>query len=626
MLKKHPFLLLLFFALLPKSYAQDKLRYLVNLDSISGNSLKVRVFPGDAVAQGFRDTVDFLFASTIPGTYAELDYGRFIKNFSASGADGKSLVWIKSGKNRFRILGKPAAISYTVYDSYHSPKEKPKIFEPAGTNLQKDRNVIFNNAGFFGFFRGMESLPVELEVQKPAGFYGISSLSSEISEKVQRFTASDYHAFVDGPIMFCKPDTSSFRVANCLVRVGVFAESGRAISADILKEIKLSLSALAKFFDNQLPVNEYNFIIYLSDFSELGDVVSGKEKNFFKIVRAGIRTMGQGFGALEHGTSSLYFLPDFGTDMTIKSVKDVAVHEFLHIVTPLNLHSEHIGSFNYENPVMCEHLWLYEGITEYFKGLALTQAGVLTPWKYLREELRGKITSGSQFPFTKMSFTEMSKNVFREPYKKQYGQVYERGAMLGAMLDIELISLTGGEKTLKDVVFALSKKYGREKSFREKEFVEEFIQASHPGIRPFFERYIYGKDTLPVARILRKAGIRYESLYKGPVPESPLKNVKLEMLTINQQRKVKKVKKADQAGFQKGDLVNFADVRFGAMHTPYGFRQDGELVRIPVSRDGKQVELSVPNKMIPGEMKHVIFMEKDMTPDQKMVFNRWLKQ
>lgn len=284
MTRKYLLLIFVFFCF-HSLFAQENTRYFIHLDSISGNSLKVSVRPGiDAIAH-FRDTVDFLFAATVPGTYAQLDYGRFIKNFAAFGADGKPLRWLSSGKNNFRIFGKPSEITYAVFDSYHSPKMKPKIFEPAGTNIQKDRNVILNNAGFFGFFRGLEALPLQLEVRKPASFYGISSLPSTSEEKVQRFHARDYHAFADGPIMFCKPDTSSFRVSNCLVRVGVFAESGREVSAQIVNEIKVSLTALSGFFDQQLPVNEYNFIIYLRDYSELGDIVSGKEKGFFKILR-----------------------------------------------------------------------------------------------------------------------------------------------------------------------------------------------------------------------------------------------------------------------------------------------------------------------------------------------------
>ncbi|MBK6507405.1 MAG: hypothetical protein IPG02_17575 [Ignavibacteria bacterium] len=32
----------------------------------------------------------------------------------------------------------------------------------------------------------------------------------------------------------------------------------------------------------------------------------------------------------------------------------------------MNLHAEEIGNFDYNNPVMSKHLWLYEGTTEYF--------------------------------------------------------------------------------------------------------------------------------------------------------------------------------------------------------------------------------------------------------------------
>jgi predicted metalloprotease with PDZ domain len=43
-------------------------------------------------------------------------------------------------------------------------------------------------------------------------------------------------------------------------------------------------------------------------------------------------------------------------------------HEFFHIVTPLSIHSKEIQDFDY-NDKMSEHLWMYEGVTEYFANL-----------------------------------------------------------------------------------------------------------------------------------------------------------------------------------------------------------------------------------------------------------------
>jgi predicted metalloprotease with PDZ domain len=412
-------------------------------------------------------------------------------------------------------------------------------------------------------------------------------------------------------------------VANCRVTIGVFNESGRQISKDIYKEIEKSMQALGVFFGNQLPVDNYSFIIYLKDYTEFKEMFDGGRVGLFGIVKIIRSFKGQGFGALEHGNSSMYFLPDFGNDIAVKTIKDIASHEFLHIVTPLNLHSEHVGNFNYEDPKMSKHLWLYEGITEYFAGLALTQGKVLTPKNYISDVLSGKIVSAAKFPFGKMSFTEMSENVFNEPHKSQYQQVYERGALLGALLDIEIISATSGEKSLKDVVFALSKKYGKNKNFSEQEFFNEFVAASHPSIRGFIDNYISGRDTLPLAEILAKVGLDYKEEYKGMVAESPFKGVKFRGISLDGKRIVKKVSKESTIGIKKGDKVKVNE-SLKLSTTEYGYIADGANYKIEVEREGKLLMLEVTNKMKEGTKKHYLFRMKNMSSVQERNYKRWL--
>jgi predicted metalloprotease with PDZ domain len=47
---------------------------------------------------------------------------------------------------------------------------------------------------------------------------------------------------------------------------------------------------------------------------------------------------------------------------------DVVSHEFFHIVTPLSIHSKEIHILIIMTK-MSEHLWMYEGVTEYFANL-----------------------------------------------------------------------------------------------------------------------------------------------------------------------------------------------------------------------------------------------------------------
>jgi predicted metalloprotease with PDZ domain len=69
--------------------------------------------------------------------------------------------------------------------------------------------------------------------------------------------------------------------------------------------------------------------------------------------------------ALEHSYSSVYYSPQARADKVSDEITGLSCHEFFHIVTPLNIHSEEISNFNFDTPKMSKHLWLYEGLTEY---------------------------------------------------------------------------------------------------------------------------------------------------------------------------------------------------------------------------------------------------------------------
>ena len=78
----------------------------------------------------------------------------------------------------------------------------------------------------------------------------------------------------------------------------------------------------------------------------------------------------KGYGALEHHTSTVVVLPEtMPLDKLNQSMTDVVSHEFFHILTPLSVHSNEIHYFDYNDPKMSEHLWMYEGVTEYFANL-----------------------------------------------------------------------------------------------------------------------------------------------------------------------------------------------------------------------------------------------------------------
>lgn len=596
--------------------------YKIDLTNVVDDRVKVTV---DATLTNLSETFDgkyrFNFPATIPGTYATLDYGRFIHDFKAFDASGKTLK-VSKKKNTFTIKGKPAKLEYWAEDSFDAKIRKNKVFEPAGTNNQERRNFLLNAAGYFGFFEGLEDLPVSLEVNKSPSLYGLSAMESYSYGNTQNFYARDYHHFLDCPVMVSKPDTTSFMLGGAKVTIGVFTENGRELSRDIYKQVETSMKAIEAFLQGDLPVDNYAFIFYIKDHTEFESLFNGSEIKISTIFKALRKLAGKGFGALEHGNSSVYYLPDFGGTTVLDGMADVCIHEFFHILTPLGLHSEAIGNFNYIEPKMSKHLWLYEGITEYFAGISQVKGGVITKDEYLTKVLKGKIRSAARYPTEKMSFTEMSENVLDKPYKKQYGQVYQRGALMGALLDIRIMELTQGEKDLHDIILTLRDKYGPNESFKDDEIIEEFVSLVHPDLQQFFDSYVTGREELPVKEYLAKVGVDYDRRYEGQLIAHPVNDndVKRSRLIVGQQMTIKKVGKDDFVGFQPGDKVSILDDKL--FSGPQAL-EPGETIEISVLRDGQNIKLPYTVRTVEGSKSHYIREANDMTTVEATLQQLW---
>jgi predicted metalloprotease with PDZ domain len=175
-------------------------------------------------------------------------------------------------------------------------------------------------------------------------FYGSTSLvDKDPSTTTDVFVIENYNEAVDNPIMYTIPDTAIVKVGSSNVLISVFSKKISHRAKYIATRLDSLLQAQGKYLGGKLPVENYSFLVYMSDH----DGLTG------------------GFGALEHPYSSVYFMPEMTNEQLVPQLYEVAAHEFFHIVTPLGIHSEEIQYFDYDQPKMSEHLWLYEGTTEY---------------------------------------------------------------------------------------------------------------------------------------------------------------------------------------------------------------------------------------------------------------------
>lgn len=425
----------------------------------------------------------------VPGTYSINNYGSYVSNFKAFDKKGQTLKVNQLDKNSWKIskAKKMTRLSYQIDDTWDTPEITEDVFEPSGTNIEENRIFVLNSFGLFGYFQGMEKLPYRVSITKPEGFYGSTSLVNQNkSGNTDLFVTDDYHALADAPFMYNRPDTVWLKVGNADILVSVFSPNNKFATKDLAADIQPTLEAQKDYLGGTFPIDKYAFIIYMSDRQDLTR-----------------------YGALEHAQSSFYYLPEsFSKEQLSKSIKDIAAHEFFHILTPLSIHSEEIGDFDYINPKMSRHLWMYEGLTEYAAHHAQLQAGLIDLPTYLDRQM-DKIENSRTRHNDTLSFTAMSQEVL-DTYKDEYPNVYEKGALIGLCLDLKLRQLSGGKYGTKDLLRDLSKTYGKHKSFKDDELFDKITELTYPEMRDFFRKYVEGGQPLPLEELFDAIGVTFD--------------------------------------------------------------------------------------------------------------------
>ncbi|MFT5943223.1 MAG: putative metalloprotease with PDZ domain, partial [Sediminicola sp.] len=135
----------------------------IDLVDVVDDRVKVSIDPGAFTS----DKVSFFIPKTVPGTYSEDNYGKYIQNFRAIDYKGNELSVSKSDDNTWDITnGKNLdRVTYEVNDTYDTEGEVAEaVFSPAGTNILKGENFMLNLHGFIGYFDGLKEVPYQITI------------------------------------------------------------------------------------------------------------------------------------------------------------------------------------------------------------------------------------------------------------------------------------------------------------------------------------------------------------------------------------------------------------------------------------------------------------------------------
>lgn len=595
------------------SFDQKAIESTIDLTAINDDRLLVQIDPG----MFMEDYVLFRMPRVVQGTYSISNFGTFVEELKAISYGGTEMEVTRPDSNSWLIAGADSLdrIEYYVNDTFDiEGTETPTPFSPAGTNISEDVFVL-NLHGFVGYFEGREDTPYEVVITSPEGMTFSSALPMASADTTAgkvtiRYAAERYFDVTDNPMMYGNLTQERFEAGGIEIVFSVYSPTGMHSALQYRDVVYDMMQAQAEYIGEMETTDRYDIFLYLS--TQQQDAT--------------------GYGALEHQTSTVMIFPEFANQQMLgEGLVDVVSHEFFHIITPLNVHSEDVHYFDYNDPTFSKHLWMYEGLTEYFATHFQVYEGLQNREAFY-QELMSKIQIASSLNDT-MSFTVMSENIIDEPYASNFYNVYLKGALINMCLDIIIRDQSENEMSMISLMRDLSEKYGKDNPFDDDSILDEITAMTYPEVGSFLQTHVVGTTPIDYQAYFDRVGLELSSV---EVPSTIfLLDQQTPFINVNQQTGQFYFMGGDlnstlrEMGVQGGDIIKSVNGTELSLQNAQAiiapslqWTPDTDLTMVLI-RDGEEIEVSgkvgTPTALKPG-----LVPKEDASPESVRLRNQWL--
>jgi predicted metalloprotease with PDZ domain len=438
--------------------------------------------------------VDLRMPVWTPGSYLVREFERNVQDFKAE-AGGRALSWVKVNKDTWRIEtggARDLRVTYNVYSNELSVR----------TNEVNDRHAFWNNAATLMYPDGFLGSPSTLRVEPLAGWKIATGLPA-VSGQRDTFRAENFDILYDSPFLVSNFKTVEFEVKGVAHRVVIDGE-GNYDPERMRRDVKKIVETEADMM-REIPYHDYTFILML--------------------------VSGFGGGGLEHlnSTALTYRRFGFSSDADWRSFYGLVAHEFFHLWNVKRIRPDALGPFDYTQENYTRLLWLAEGCTDYYANLFLRRAGLVTDKQYLDSAARSFQSLQETPGRFEQSAEESSFDAWIKYYRPDENffnssvSYYDKGAILGLLLDLEIRKRSGGAHSLDDVMRSLyADFYKRGRNYTPEDLQRAAEAAAGGSLEEFFSRYVRGREELDYNAALAGVGLRLdtESAADGrPAPE-----------------------------------------------------------------------------------------------------------
>jgi predicted metalloprotease with PDZ domain len=425
----------------------------------------------------------------VPGHYAIQNNARFVQDLTATVA-GRRVTVRKVDSQSWDVETGGAARLVVRYDVFgHHLGSSACCFD--------DLQCQIHGGAAFLYVRGHQDAPCELVVaKKPAAWKVATGL---VPAGRNRWRAPTYDDLIDSPVKIGRFHHETFRVKGVAhhVIVSDLGDTAKNLPR-LVKDTKAFVTWVGEMFGG-FPYRDYWFLYDLSP----------------------TRCKG---GALEHKNSThlaLQLRLDSSDTDDYAWIVAVGCHEYFHTWNVKRIRPKPLGPFDLTTEQHTTDLWIAEGLTDYYTWYALRRAGVHTPKEYLTFLARYVDRLNDMPGRRTMTLREASWETWNQSFwvarhsaeetnaTNRFVDYYTKGALVGALLDIEMLAATAGRHGLDDVFRALWKRHDQPEGFEQGEFEAEVRRIAGPEVARLLERWVGSTQPLDFARTFAKAGLAF---------------------------------------------------------------------------------------------------------------------
>ncbi len=426
-------------------------------------------------------TIELMMPVWSPGFYRVEDYAGKVQDFAARTPEGTALTVEQPQKNRWRISTGGARTVVVTYRLLCTGRS-------VTTNSVAADLGVFNGSATYITLAERAHRAHEVQLELPAQWpMSMTSLAAAADGKPNHYRAADYDELNDSPIVAGKLSVHDFTVAGShhyLVDAGDLGGWDGQIAAQNIAQFVRADSA----FWGMLPFKKYVFL------------------NLFR----------QGGGGLEHLNSTL-LTSRFSAAAPAGNVRwlNFVSHEYFHAFNVKRLRPVELGPFDYEKPPSTTSLWISEGLTSYFGELMVARAGLETPPDWLGT-MSGHIGTVQNSPGRLVQTLDQASLDVWTSGTSGVGQdlsktvsYYDKGPIVGLLLDARIRRLTNGKKSFDDVMRLAYRRYSGATGFTADQFRAVTEEVAGTDLKEFFRRALASTDELDYAETLEWFGLRF---------------------------------------------------------------------------------------------------------------------